>query len=166
TTLAGAEPAAIVTAIPFSKVENIFPLSRPNSADGADSTFNVTCHWGNLSPMYSVESFGLPDASPVIPEGCGLNAVHLLMRHSARYPTSDSRPSQFASDIHAAALKEGFSATDDLEFLTTWTYRLGAEILTPFIRKSLFSNGVAFRYRYGKLFNAFMDLPVFRTTSE
>jgi hypothetical protein len=29
-----------------------------------------------------------------------------------------------------------------------------------------FSNGVAFRYRYGNLLNAFTDLPVFRTTSE
>ncbi|KAG1816550.1 histidine phosphatase superfamily [Suillus variegatus] len=162
----GAEPGAIVTAIPFSKVENIFPLSRPNSADGADSNFNVTRHWGNLSPMYSVESFGLPDASPIIPEGCGLNAVHLLMRHGARYPTSGSGPSQFASDVHAAALTEGFSATSDLEFLATWTYKLGAEILTPFGRESLFSNGVAFRYRYGQLLNAFTDLPVFRTTSE
>jgi hypothetical protein len=29
-----------------------------------------------------------------------------------------------------------------------------------------FSNGVAFRFRYGELLNAFTDLPVFRTTSE
>ncbi|KAG1893282.1 histidine phosphatase superfamily [Suillus fuscotomentosus] len=162
----GAEPAAIVTAVPFSKVENIFPLSRPNSADGADSTFNVTRHWGNLSPMYSVESFGLPNASPIIPEGCGLNAVHLLMRHGARYPTSDGGIAHFAADIHAAAVKEGFNATADLKFLATWTYKLGAEILTPFGRESLFSNGVAFRYRYGQLLNGFTDLPVFRTTSE
>ncbi|KAJ8591500.1 phosphoglycerate mutase-like protein [Rhizopogon salebrosus TDB-379] len=162
----GAEPEAIVTAIPFSKVENAYPLSRPNSADGPDGDFNVMRYWGNLSPMYSVESFGLPDASPVIPEGCGLNAVHLLMRHGARYPTSDSGPSQFAAEIHSAASKEGFSVTGDLEFLATWTYKLGAEILTPFGREALFSNGVAFRYRYGELLNAFTDLPVFRTTSE
>ncbi|KAG1908216.1 histidine phosphatase superfamily [Suillus fuscotomentosus] len=162
----GAEPAAIVTAIPFSKVENAYPLSRPNSADGANPNFNVMRQWGNLAPMYSVESFGLPDASPIIPEGCGLNAVHLLMRHGARYPTSDSGSSHFASKIHAAASKEGFNVTGDLKFLATWTYKLGAEILTPFGRDSLFSNGVAFRYRYGNLLNAFTDLPVFRTTSE
>lgn len=162
----GAEPAAIVTAIPFSKVENAFPLSRPNSADGPDVAFNVMRHWGNLAPMYSVDSFGLPEASPVIPEGCGINAVHLLMRHGARYPTSDSGSSHFASKLHAAASQEGFSATGDLEFLATWTYKLGAEILTPYGRDSLFSNGVAFRYRYGNLLNAFTDLPVFRTTSE
>ncbi|KAG2056927.1 phosphoglycerate mutase-like protein [Suillus hirtellus] len=162
----GAEPAAIVTAIPFSKVENAYPLSRPKSADGANPNFNVMHQWGNLAPMYSVESFGLPDASPIIPEGCGLNAVHLLMRHGARYPTSDSGSSHFASKLHAAASKEGFNVTGDLKFLATWTYKLGAEILTPFGRDSLFSNGVAFRYRYGNLLNAFTDLPVFRTTSE
>jgi hypothetical protein len=87
--------------------------------------------------MYSVESFGLPDASPVILEGCGLNAVHLLMRHGARYPTSGSGPSQFATEIHSAASNEGFSVTGDLEFLATWTYKLGAEILTPFGREAL-----------------------------
>jgi len=87
--------------------------------------------------MYSVESFGLPDASPVIPEGCGLNAVHLLMRHGARYPTSDSGPSQFAAEIYSAASNEGFSVTGDLEFLATWTYKLGAEILTPVGREEL-----------------------------
>ncbi|KAG2055004.1 phosphoglycerate mutase-like protein [Suillus hirtellus] len=163
----GAEPAAIVTAVPFSKVEGVFPLSRPNSADDADTTFNVMRQWGNFAPMYSVDSFGLLDASPVIPEGCGINAVHLLMRHGARYPASDEpEPSQFASKIHAAASKKGFSVTGNLEFLATWTYKLGANNLTPYGRESLFSNGVAFRYRYGKLLNAFTDLPVFRTTSQ
>ncbi|KAG2078611.1 phosphoglycerate mutase-like protein [Suillus decipiens] len=162
----GAEPAAIITAIPFSKVENVFPLSRPESAGGTNTTFNVMRHWGNLAPMYSVESFGLPDASPIIPEGCGLNTVHLLIRHGARYPTSSSGPPQFATDLNTAASNESFSATGELEFLATWTYKLGAEILTPFGRDSLFSNGVAFRYRYGNLLNAFTDLPVFRTTSE
>ncbi|KAG2150718.1 histidine phosphatase superfamily [Suillus bovinus] len=166
-TATGAEPAAIVTAVPFSKVEGVYPLSRPNSADGADTTFNVTRHWGNLSPMYSVDSFGLPDASPVIPEGCGINAVHLLMRHGARYPgAGEPGSSQFASAIHDAASQEGFNATGDLEFLATWTYNLGEGELTPFGRQSMFSNGVAFRYRYGELLNAFTDLPVFRTTSE
>ncbi|KAG2159736.1 histidine phosphatase superfamily [Suillus bovinus] len=165
-TSTGAEPAAIATAIPFSKAENAFPLSRPNSADGADIAFDVMRHWGNSAPMYSVESFGLPGASPIIPEGCGINAVHLLMRHGARYPTSEFGLSHFASKIHTAASKQGFNVTGDLEFLATWTYKLGVEILTPYGRDSLFSNGVAFRYRYGELLNAFTDLPVFRTTSE
>ncbi|KAG0702011.1 histidine phosphatase superfamily [Suillus ampliporus] len=165
-TATGAEPEAVVTAIPFSKLEDAFPLSSPNSADGADTTFNVMRHWGNLAPMYSVESFGLPDTSPVIPEGCGLNAVHLLMRHGARYPAPDSGYAQFAAAIHSAASNKSVSVTGDLEFLATWTYKLGEATLTPFGREALFRNGVAFRYRYGELLNGFTDLPVFRTTSE
>lgn len=86
--------------------------------------------------MYSVKSFGLPDASPVIPEGCGLNAVHLLIRHGARYP-GGSGPSKFAAELHSVASKEGFSVTGDMEFLATWTYKLGAEILTAFGREEL-----------------------------
>ena len=112
-------------------------MSRPNSADGPDGTFNVMRYWGNLSPMYSVKSYALPDASPVIPEGCGLNAVHLLMRHGARYPTTGEGTSQFAAEIQSAASNEGFSVTGDLKFLATWTYKLGAEILTPFGREEL-----------------------------
>ncbi|KAG0700013.1 histidine phosphatase superfamily [Suillus ampliporus] len=138
----GAEPEAIVTAVPFSKLEDAFPLSSPNSADGADATFNVMRRWGNLSPMYSVESFGLPDTSPVIPEGCGLNAVHLVMRHGARYPTSGSGPAQFAAAIHSAASNTGVSVTGDLKFLATWTYKLGGEILTPFGREALSHDGL------------------------
>jgi hypothetical protein len=144
---AGAEPAAIATAVPFSKVESVFPLSRPNSADGADTTFNVMRHWGNLAPLYSVDSFGLPGASPVVPEGCGINAVHLVMRHGARYPSFNSSVTRVATDIHAAASTEGFSVTGDLEFLATWTYKLGAEILTPFGRNSLYARSpLSLRY--------------------
>ncbi|KAG2075022.1 phosphoglycerate mutase-like protein [Suillus decipiens] len=159
---AGATNTAIDSYFPDASQVG-YPGPTPS---GTNTTFNVMRHWGNLGPMYSVESFGLPDASPIIPEGCGLNTVHLLMRHGARYPTSGSGPSQFAGELNTAASNESFSATGELEFLATWTYKLGAEILTPFGRDSLFSNGVAFRYRYGNLLNAFTDLPVFRTTSE
>jgi hypothetical protein len=96
--------------------------------------------WGNLSPMFSLPpgTFGLPDASPVVPEGCTINAVHILHRHGARYPTSGSGPVAFAAKIHAAANTDtGFNATGPLAFLDTWTYKLGAEILTPLGRKQL-----------------------------
>ncbi|KAH7928511.1 phosphoglycerate mutase-like protein [Leucogyrophana mollusca] len=162
----GDEAEAIATAPSFPKVTSAFPLVEPNTADDKGETFDVLRYWGNLSPMYSVDSFGLPDASPLIPEGCGLNQVHLLIRHGARYPTTGEGPAQFAANIHAAASGPGFTVSGPLEFLGTWTYKLGAEILTPFGREALFSNGVAFRVRYGDLLKEFTDLPVFRTTSE
>lgn len=87
--------------------------------------------------MYSVDSFGLPKAAAPIPAGCGLNQVHLLHRHGARYPTGGSGTSDFATKIHSAATGSGFSATGPLEFLNTWVYRLGEELLTPFGRQEL-----------------------------
>jgi hypothetical protein len=89
--------------------------------------------------MFSLplDTFGLPDASPVVPEGCSIDAVHILHRHGARYPTSGSAPSAFAAKIHATATGAGFSASGPLAFLDTWTYKLGAEILTPLGRQQL-----------------------------
>ncbi|EIW82796.1 phosphoglycerate mutase-like protein [Coniophora puteana RWD-64-598 SS2] len=161
----GAEPEAIATAA-FAPLEDANPLTPPSAAGSSAAAFDVLRYWGNLSPQYTVPSFGLPDSSPQIPEGCGLNQVHLLMRHGARYPTSGGGPADFAAKLHAAATGAGFVASGDLEFLGNWTYKLGAEILTSFGRKQLFDEGIRFRMRYGELLNGFTELPVFRTTSE
>jgi hypothetical protein len=125
-----------------------------------------------LSTRYSVPSsaYGLPKASPQIPEGCAITQVHLLYRHGARYPTSGSAPSTFAGKVHNATQQAGgFKATGSLDFLNTWTYKLGAELLTPFGRLQNFELGVAFRQQYGALLNNFTAagaIPVFRTESQ
>lgn len=135
---AGDEAAAIETAPALSKVDDIYPLVAPAAADANAKEFDVLHYLGNYSPMQSVHSFGLPEASPQIPEGCDLKQVHLLHRHGARYPTTGGvGPAAFAAKIHSAASSSGFSATGPLEFLNTWTYKLGAEILTPFGREQL-----------------------------
>jgi hypothetical protein len=57
----------------------------------------------------------------------------------------------------------------ELDFLNTWTYKLGAELLTPFGRLQNFQLGVAMRQQYGELLNNFTALgalPVFRTESQ
>ncbi|KAF8998408.1 histidine phosphatase superfamily [Cyathus striatus] len=163
-TATGDEPEAIATAPTFAHVDSIFPLIQPNKST---PNFDITQHWGNLSPWQSVSSFGL-DASPLIPSGCELTQVHLLHRHGARYPTTNSATPNFATKVHAAATAagKGFSASGPLEFLNTWKFRLGAEILTPFGRSELFNLGVGFSVKYGDLLKDFKDLPVFRTTSE
>jgi len=127
---AGDEANAIATAPSIAKVEQSFPLVRPDTFDNQDDDFNVIDHWGNLSPFKSVASFGLPNASAVIPAGYTLTQIHLLHRHGARYPTSGSGPASFAAEIHAAATGSGFNATGPLDFMNTWTYKLGAEILS------------------------------------
>lgn len=120
--------------------DDVYPLINPVEVQTPVSTpaFNPMRYWGNLSPWWSLgeNAFGLK-STPKVPTGCELTQVHLLHRHGARYPTSDSSPSQFAATLHAAANSTGFTATGPLEFLNTWTYKLGAELLTPFGREEL-----------------------------
>lgn len=82
--------------------------------------------------------------------------MHLWHRHGARYPTGGSPPSAFAAKLHkAVATGTGFTAIKDLQFLNTWTYKLGTypgsnlrllltktdckgeEVLTPFGRQQV-----------------------------
>jgi len=164
----GDEAFAIETAPAIPAIENESPIVRPDTFDRAGRRFDVIRNWGNLSPMFSLpaSTFGLPDASPLIPDGCAINAVHILHRHGARYPTTGSPPLSFADKIHNASAGAGFSATGPLDFLNTWTYKLGAEILTPFGRQQLYELGVNTRIRYGDLLKYATDLPVWRTTSQ
>ncbi|ODN84281.1 hypothetical protein L202_00264 [Cryptococcus amylolentus CBS 6039] len=174
-TSTGVEPAAAATASVYAyndgKSGN-FPLAASPPKDANSDKFDVFKYWGNLSPWYSVNSsfYGLNDTSPLIPEQCEITQVHLLYRHGARYPTSGSGPTKFAAKLANATAQNGsFTAKDDLEFLNSWTYKLGAELLSPFGRLQNFELGVAFRQQYGSLLNNFTEagtLPVFRTESQ
>jgi hypothetical protein len=137
---AGDEPFAIETAPAIAPIENESPIVRPDTFDNEGSRFDVTHYWGNLSPMFSLpaDTFGLPNSSPIVPSGCAIDAVHILHRHGARYPTTGSPPAAFAAKINAAANSaSGFSASGPLAFLDSWTFKLGAEILTPLGRQQL-----------------------------
>ena len=118
-------------------------MTRPQalfgSTEKASSSFNPLRYWGNLSPWFSVDSAanGLPHASPQIPDGCELTQVHMVQRHGARYPAAGDPPSEFAAALFSAANSTGFSVSGPLDFLNTWTYKLGAELLTPFGRQPL-----------------------------
>ncbi|KAI4602504.1 hypothetical protein KJ359_009750 [Pestalotiopsis sp. 9143b] len=173
-TQTGVEPAAIATAKAYpynSGPANAFPLVSPEPhGEDQSSTFDIKKYWGNLSPWYSLSSadYGLPDASPQLPDGCEIVQVHLLYRHGARYPTSGAAPATFAQKLHNAT-STGFNVTGDLEFLSDWTYKLGAELLTPFGRSQLYMLGVQYRQLYGELLNNFTEtntIPVFRTQSQ
>lgn len=141
---------------------------QPQSGSG---NFDITKYWGNLSPWYSVQSadYGLPNASPLIPDGCTINQMLLLYRHGARYPTSGAAPAAFAAKVAKAVAAGGFTTVGELAFLSQWTYKLGAELLTPFGRSQEFQLGVQHRQLYGELLNNFTEqgtLPVFRTESQ
>ncbi|OTA81233.1 hypothetical protein M434DRAFT_85628 [Hypoxylon sp. CO27-5] len=171
----GVQPAAIQTAAayPYNRgPTNQFPLvaPQPHGQDTTSDEFDITKYWGNLSPWYSLSSadYGLPNASPLAPEGCSVTQVHLLYRHGARYPTSGAAPAQFAEKI-ANATKQGLEVSGDLAFLSDWTYKLGGELLTPFGRSQEFLLGIQHRQLYGHLLNNFTEagtIPVFRTESQ
>lgn len=104
--------------------------------------FNVLQHWGHLSPWYSTDhGLGGGDATSIAPAGCEIVGVHWLQRHGARYPTlSGEGPAALGERIaKAKAETEGgdLGAKGALSFLNDWTYKLGAEILTPFGRQQL-----------------------------
>lgn len=134
---AGDEADSIATAPALAQVDSVFPLIKPDTSDKQGKKFDVLQHFGNLSPWQSIKSFGVPNTSPLVPDGCSLVQTHLLHRHGARYPTSNGPPSAFATRINAAATGTGFSASGPMQFLNTWNYKLGAEILTPFGRSQL-----------------------------
>ncbi|KAI0777494.1 phosphoglycerate mutase-like protein [Trametes elegans] len=168
-TLTGDEPYVIATAAAQPQKGDVYPLVDPGQAQTpvGTSAFDVTRYWGNLTPFFSVgDVFGLDNTSAAIPSGCELTQVHLLHRHGARYPTSGGDTTDFAEKVHAAANSTGFTASGPLEFLNTWTYKLGSEILTPYGRQQLFDLGVSTRMKYGHLLENDKDLNVFRTTSE
>ncbi|KAF1848003.1 phosphoglycerate mutase-like protein [Cucurbitaria berberidis CBS 394.84] len=171
----GVEPFAIQTAkaYPYNDGNaNQFPLviPQPHGSDSASPRFDSSKYWGNLAPWYSLRSsdYGLPDASPLVPESCDITQVHLLYRHGARYPTSGAAPGTFAQKI-VNATKTGLAVSGELAFLSDWTYKLGAELLTPFGRSQNFLLGVEYRQLYGHILNNFTaarTLPVFRTQSQ
>ncbi|TYJ52174.1 hypothetical protein B9479_007219 [Cryptococcus floricola] len=167
----GVEPGAAATAAIYASntgATGNFPLVVEDPLEESDSDFDVFKHWGNLSPWYSVPSsdFGLNDTSPLVPVNCSITQVHIIYRHGARYPTSGAAPTLFAEKLANAT---NLTAEGELGFLNGWTYKLGAELLSPFGRLQEFSLGLANRQQYGILLNNFTEqgtLPVFRTESQ
>ncbi len=136
--VAGDEAEIVATATAFPQHTAYYPLLNPSTYQKPSSDFNVTSTWGNLAPWFSVASFGLPNANQLIPDGCDLAQVHIVQRHGARYPTSGEGPAVFAAKLQEAVTNgTGFTASGPLSFLNTWTYKLGAELLTPFGREQL-----------------------------
>lgn len=78
--LAGDEAELVATATSVPKIVDAVPLLNPSTLDNQSSS-DVLRYLGNLAPMFSVESFGLPDANELVPEGCELTQVHLVHRH-------------------------------------------------------------------------------------
>ncbi|KAJ3775329.1 phosphoglycerate mutase-like protein [Lentinula raphanica] len=169
----GAEPGLVKTAPAYPMHTGAMGLvAKPGKKEEQNEKedWDIFQHWGNLSPWYSNKrgTFGL-DSGPDRPESCTVTGLHLLHRHGARYPTgwaSYGGPATFSKRL---SQQSNWTAEGELEFLNTWTYKLGEEILTPFGRQQLFDLGISTRLKYGFLLNNFTQrntLPVFRTESQ
>jgi hypothetical protein len=123
---------AIQTAPDILANENGSPFFRPETyereKDSQPQKFYMDHSWGKFSPFYALESgtFGLPKASHVAPDGCTINAVHILLRHGARYPSS-SLP-DFVEKIEKAKKDGTFKPTGQFNFLELWSYDLGEKL--------------------------------------
>lgn len=87
----GAEPALMATSPAYPRLDSGGQglLVVPDNL--LTKKFNLLKKWGSLSPWYSnpVGTFGV-ETGPETPDGCRVTGLHLLHRHGARYPTSDS----------------------------------------------------------------------------
>lgn len=118
----------------------------PTSQYGSFKPFD---HMGPLTPYKPSDGFGVDDAKyHALPASCKIEQVHMLHRHGSRYPTSYS-PAIEIQKMLAAKPRPTFSGP--LDFLNTYEYRLGKELLVPLGRQQLYDSGVAAVIRYGKL---------------
>lgn len=107
---------------------------------------------GPLTPYKPAEGFGVDDAKyHALPASCRIEQVHVLHRHGSRYPTSYA-PANDIAELLAKKPRPTFSGP--LEFLNTYHYRLGKELLVPLGRQQLYDSGAAAAIRYGELIDA------------
>lgn len=108
---------------------------------GNNGNGNIYQLHGQLSHYFpNPDGFGVDEYA--LPENASIVQLHMLSRHGARYPTSSEGPGALNrkilnyTDGGRNARFEG-----SLDFLNTWNYKLGAEILVPVGKQELFDSG-------------------------
>lgn len=116
----------------------------------------ISQHWGQISTYRDnpADVFGVQDVG--LPDGCQVEQVHTLQRHSQRFPTSyfddGINDERFAAKIlnftkaHPNARFKG-----PLSFLKSYEYRMGESYLTGLGATTEFASGVQFWNQYGRL---------------
>ncbi|EJU00483.1 phosphoglycerate mutase-like protein [Dacryopinax primogenitus] len=115
----------------------------------------ISGYWGQIRPYadnepghFGVEALGLPN-------GCGIEQVHQLQRHGARYPTSateDGVDDQgFAAKV-STFLAAGGKFTGPLSFLSGYQQEIDSSgLLVETGAAQLFTSGTQFWNLYGRL---------------
>lgn len=119
---------------------------------------------GQLSPNFpNPVGFGANEYP--LPPGVNITQMHMLHRHSARYPRSTSSVATFGSKLGNITANGTAQWSGDLSFFNSWEYTLGAEILVARGRPELFDSGVLHYYDYGQLYNTSTKV-IARTTTQ
>lgn len=123
---------------------------RATANTTAPADFVLEQHLGNLSPYFvPVSNYSLE-----LPESCTVTQASLMQRHGSRFPlASENAYSTNVSALFQSAEGQRLLAnfTGELEFLKTWTNRLGHDDLTAPGRQQLFEHGVAVNLSYPHL---------------
>jgi hypothetical protein len=179
---------SLVALVAAQAGETYYPNQQPGYGAGSPSANLLTDmsiisqHWGQISPYNDNDDryFGVNDVA--LPDGCGIEQVHILHRHAQRFPTSEFddgiNDESFGGKINNAT--KGFSGP--LAFLNSWQYQMSESYLTGIGAATEFTSGVAHWNRYGRiLYNATLGQlayngsftnetarpkPVLRTTSQ
>jgi hypothetical protein len=106
---------------------------------------NISHHWGQYSPYYSVPS----EISDDIPKHCNVTFAQVLSRHGARDPTLSKT---LAYGILIANLKQNVHKfRGKYAFLKDYEYKLGADQLSYFGQQHMVYSGIKFYERYRHL---------------
>lgn len=163
-------PFAGTSYIPNSPLETQVPIMG-NTDNG-----NIFQMHGQLSHYFpNPDGFGVDEYS--LPRNASIVQLNMLSRHGARYPTTGAGAQVLGQKITnftkgvTGNLAEPFAAgphnfTGALSFLNSWTYKLGAEILTPVGKQELFDSGTLHQIMYGHLYPNNGTKIYARTTTE
>jgi hypothetical protein len=134
---------------------------------GNDNNGNIFQMHGQLSHYFpNPDGFGV-DELP-LPPNASIVQLNMLHRHGARYPTTGAGATLIGQKIlnYTTGILGHAHFTGPLEFLNTWTYKLGAEILVPVGKQELFDSGTLHQIMYGQLYPNNGSKIIVRSTTE
>lgn len=144
--LAQTDKAAPKTGSPTKSYSLPQPIETSvQSSDHKPDDRNIFELFGTISPYYVGKGWGVFEYG--LPGQCHIDQVHVLSRHGTRYSTDDSKFPDFLKN------NSDFKASGDLEFLNSWEYDQGNNILTTLGNQQLFDKGARTFFRYGRLFD-------------
>ncbi|KAJ7253667.1 phytase [Mycena haematopus] len=121
----------------------------------AHDTFEAQKSWGVYSPFHAVEEYIPP------PAGCEISQVNILHRHGARLPT-EGQSKDIISGVKKLQSAE-FYTDPRLDFLHTFVYSLGENLLVPLGAIQSAESGKAAFQRYSSLVTE-DDIPFVRAS--